>query len=209
MKRIRFLRWGSRISSTGSAVKLVSLKRQVPFGRRCESSFLMQLAARFRAQWKQAFGWKRSSAQCSYDPYSYSLNFDDGLSIPWLLTNSIGMFLNKLILSPSNVSPDASLPLQKPFCAHRNKILGVFLHHSNIILQLLYVVLLQYSCFFACWHLSSDRLYNIFELSCLFIPPGSFELSLSFSVKLCFQMLVQIMLHARVILYVPAGSSRP
>ncbi|KAJ6956647.1 ribosomal protein L17-like protein [Populus alba x Populus x berolinensis] len=82
MKRIRFLRWGSRISSTGSAVKLVSLKRQVPFGRRCESSFLMQLAARFRAQWKQAFGWKRSSAQCSYDPYSYSLNFDDGLSIP-------------------------------------------------------------------------------------------------------------------------------
>lgn len=121
----------------------------------------------------------------------------------------IGMFLNKLILSPSNVSPDASLPLQKPFCAHRNKILGVFLHHSNIILQLLYVVLLQYSCFFACWHLSSDRLYNIFELSCLFIPPGSFELSLSFSVKLCFQMLVQIMLHARVILYVPAGSSRP
>ncbi|KAI5599976.1 hypothetical protein POPTR_002G257600v4 [Populus trichocarpa] len=40
------------------------------------------LASRFRAQWKQAFGWKRSSAQCSYDPYSYSLNFDDGLSIP-------------------------------------------------------------------------------------------------------------------------------
>lgn len=121
MKRIRFLRWGSRISSTGYAVELVSLKRQVPFGRRYESSFLMQLASRFRAKWKQAFGWKRSSAQCSYDPYSYSLNFDDGLSIPWLLTNSIGMFLNK-ILSPSNVSPDSSLPLQKPFCAYRNKI---------------------------------------------------------------------------------------
>ncbi|KAL9397859.1 hypothetical protein Peur_012112 [Populus x canadensis] len=82
MKRIRFLRWGSRISSTGSAVELVSLKRQVPFGRRYESSFLMQLASRFRAHWKQAFGWKRSGAQCSYDPYSYSLNFDDGLSIP-------------------------------------------------------------------------------------------------------------------------------
>ncbi|KAF9688507.1 hypothetical protein SADUNF_Sadunf02G0204200 [Salix dunnii] len=80
MKRIQFLRWGSRISSTGSAVKLVSLKRQVPSGRRCESSFLMQLVSKFRTQWKQAFGWQRSKAQCSYDPYSYSLNFDDGFS---------------------------------------------------------------------------------------------------------------------------------
>ncbi|KAB5569856.1 hypothetical protein DKX38_003649 [Salix brachista] len=35
---------------------------------------------RFRTQWKHAFGWRRSRAQCSYDPYSYSLNFDDGFS---------------------------------------------------------------------------------------------------------------------------------
>ncbi|KAJ6687216.1 hypothetical protein OIU79_016856 [Salix purpurea] len=82
MKRIQFLRWGSRISSTGgSAVKPVSLTRQAPSGRRCESSsFLMQLVSKFRTQWKHAFGWRRSRAQCSYDPYSYSLNFDDGFS---------------------------------------------------------------------------------------------------------------------------------
>lgn len=169
MKRIRFLRWGSRISSTGSAVELVSLKRQVPFGRRCESSFLMQLASRFRAQWKQAFGWKRSSAQCSYDPYSYSLNFDDGLSIPWvLLTNSnIGMFLNK-ILSPSNVSPDSSLPLQKPFCAYRNKIMGVLISSS---FQYPPVAVRSY-CFFTHVSCLLKPVVNIFELSSLSFHPS-------------------------------------
>lgn len=79
LRRIPFLRWRSRNSSTGSAVTLVSVKRRLPFCRHDGSSFLLQLFWKFRTQWKQAFGWQRSSAQCSYDLYSYSLNFDDGL----------------------------------------------------------------------------------------------------------------------------------
>jgi len=100
LRRIPFLRWRSRNSSTGSAVTLVSVKRRLPFCRHGGSSFLMQLFWKFRTQWKQAFRWQRSSAQCSYDLYSYSLNFDDG-PLPWVLSNSNGMFLNKT--SPSAI----------------------------------------------------------------------------------------------------------
>ncbi|CAK7349334.1 unnamed protein product [Dovyalis caffra] len=98
MKRIQFLKWGSRISSTGPAVTLVSVKRRVPFGRHCGSSFLMQLFWKFRTQWKQAFGWQRSRAQCSYDLYSYSLNFDDGLC------HDYAIFLFETSLSSQSMS---------------------------------------------------------------------------------------------------------
>ncbi|CAK9162179.1 unnamed protein product [Ilex paraguariensis] len=56
----------------------VCVQREVP-AKCCHGSYgARQLLWRFWSQWKQAVRWQRSTAQFSYDPHSYSQNFDDG-----------------------------------------------------------------------------------------------------------------------------------
>ncbi|CAN1762957.1 hypothetical protein LINPERHAP1_LOCUS8617 [Linum perenne] len=70
MKRVQFQRWGKRI-------------RKGPLGWCCSRSYVpKKWVYKFKAQWKKAIGWKKSStttpSQYKYDIQSYSLNFDDG-----------------------------------------------------------------------------------------------------------------------------------
>ncbi|CAN0885723.1 hypothetical protein LINGRAHAP2_LOCUS15191 [Linum grandiflorum] len=97
MKRVQFQRWGKRISSsfTGSSSSssssaaaaaavaiVVGRKRKGgPLGWCCSRSYVpKKWVNKFKAQWKKAIGWRKSSCppQYSYDIQSYSLNFDDG-----------------------------------------------------------------------------------------------------------------------------------
>ncbi|CAN0885703.1 hypothetical protein LINGRAHAP2_LOCUS15191 [Linum grandiflorum] len=68
MKRIQFLRWGRK-------------RKGGPLGWCCSRSYVpKKWVNKFKAQWKKAIGWRKSSCppQYSYDIQSYSLNFDDG-----------------------------------------------------------------------------------------------------------------------------------
>ncbi|CAN1193027.1 hypothetical protein LINPERHAP1_LOCUS8618 [Linum perenne] len=96
MKRVQFQRWGKRIGSSftassssssssaaAAAVAMgVGMKRKGPLGWCCSRSYVpKKWVYKFKAQWKKAIGWKKSSttpSQYSYDIQSYSLNFDDG-----------------------------------------------------------------------------------------------------------------------------------
>ncbi|CAN0843837.1 hypothetical protein LINGRAHAP2_LOCUS4071 [Linum grandiflorum] len=84
LKRIQFLMWGKRIwSSTGSSPAAVAIdgrRRKVALVCFCSRSYVpKKWVHKFKAQWKKAIGWhKSSSPQYSYDIHSYSLNFDEG-----------------------------------------------------------------------------------------------------------------------------------
>ncbi|CAN1292469.1 hypothetical protein LINPERPRIM_LOCUS21585 [Linum perenne] len=81
MKRVQFQRWGKRIAAAAVAMG-VGMKRKGPLGWCCSRSYVpKKWVYKFKAQWKKAIGWKKSSttpSQYSYDIQSYSLNFDDG-----------------------------------------------------------------------------------------------------------------------------------
>ncbi|CAN1292470.1 hypothetical protein LINPERPRIM_LOCUS21586 [Linum perenne] len=82
MKRVQFQRWGKRIASAVVAIG-VGMKRKGPLGWCCSRSYVpKKWVYKFKAQWKKAIGWKKSStttpSQYKYDIQSYSLNFDDG-----------------------------------------------------------------------------------------------------------------------------------
>lgn len=80
VKKNQIQKWGKRIASTESAITLGNAKgRRLSFSCCCGLHVLKKLVLKFRTKWKQALGWQRSSIQYSYDLYSYSLNFDDGL----------------------------------------------------------------------------------------------------------------------------------
>ncbi|CAN1292497.1 hypothetical protein LINPERPRIM_LOCUS21596 [Linum perenne] len=96
MKRIQFQRFGKRIGSSftassssslsaaaGAVAIGVGMKRKGPLGWCCSRSYVpKKWVYKFKAQWKKAIGWKKSSttipSQYNYDIQSYSLNFDDG-----------------------------------------------------------------------------------------------------------------------------------
>ncbi|KAA8550715.1 hypothetical protein F0562_002399 [Nyssa sinensis] len=78
LKRIQIPKLWRRITCSGSAVELGSVKRRAPV-ESCNGSYVMrQLFWRFKSQWKQALRWQRHTAKYRYDPHSYSQNFDDG-----------------------------------------------------------------------------------------------------------------------------------
>ncbi|KAF6144459.1 hypothetical protein GIB67_024686 [Kingdonia uniflora] len=76
MKRSQFMKWESRLAVIPHVS--VSLKVANDFFGSSFLNFLRKLCWRFMSQWKQSEGWKRKNARFSYDPYSYSQNFDDG-----------------------------------------------------------------------------------------------------------------------------------
>ncbi|WCJ38199.1 hypothetical protein M5689_019272 [Euphorbia peplus] len=78
-KKSQFLNSGKRTVSTESAITLGNVKSRASFHYFCGSHILRQLLRKLRKQCKQALGWKKTSVKYSYDIYSYSLNFDDGL----------------------------------------------------------------------------------------------------------------------------------
>ncbi|CAN0885715.1 hypothetical protein LINGRAHAP2_LOCUS15191 [Linum grandiflorum] len=86
MKRVQFQRWGKRISSSFTAAAAVAIvvgrkRKGGPLGWCCSRSYVpKKWVNKFKAQWKKAIGWRKSSCppQYSYDIQSYSLNFDDG-----------------------------------------------------------------------------------------------------------------------------------
>ncbi|WCJ38198.1 hypothetical protein M5689_019271 [Euphorbia peplus] len=78
-KKNQFLKSGKRTSSIESSITLGNAKNRVSFRSCCESRILRQLLRKFRKHSRQALGWKKKSVKYSYDIYSYSLNFDDGL----------------------------------------------------------------------------------------------------------------------------------
>ena len=77
VKRIQFLKWGKTISSSGSGVALGCVGRRGPVVLCCGLYFLRQLVWKLKSQWKHSLR-RQSRVQYSYDPYSYSQNFDDG-----------------------------------------------------------------------------------------------------------------------------------
>lgn len=76
--KIQCLKLGKGITSTGSAVTLVSIERRASTGC-CHVSYLLRkLIWKLKSQWKQAVGWRKSYTHYTYDLQSYSLNFDNG-----------------------------------------------------------------------------------------------------------------------------------
>ncbi|KAJ8899481.1 hypothetical protein K2173_018455 [Erythroxylum novogranatense] len=77
IKRAQFLKWGKRIASSEAEETV----RKLSSGCRRGSNVLRLIVWKLRRQWnKQTSGWQRTStSHYSYDLYSYSMNFDDGL----------------------------------------------------------------------------------------------------------------------------------
>ncbi|WCJ38196.1 hypothetical protein M5689_019269 [Euphorbia peplus] len=79
VKKNQLLKSGKRTASIESSITLGNAKSRVSFRCCCESRILRQLLRKLRKQCRQGLGWKKKSVKYSYDIYSYSLNFDDGL----------------------------------------------------------------------------------------------------------------------------------
>lgn len=79
--KILLLSWERRIVCSCSTVSsYVSTGRKSPTRLKRGSYLFRHLIWRFKSQWKQALRWERNTVQYSYDPGSYSKNFDDGCS---------------------------------------------------------------------------------------------------------------------------------
>ncbi|KAK9146214.1 hypothetical protein Sjap_006117 [Stephania japonica] len=81
-RRIKIMNWGRRVRCGGSAVSAVSVHQGESFEWCCccSSPKTRQLFWRLKSQLKQHMRWERRAIQFSYDPESYSQNFDDGCS---------------------------------------------------------------------------------------------------------------------------------
>nr|XP_009788850.1 PREDICTED: uncharacterized protein LOC104236594 [Nicotiana sylvestris] len=71
---------GWRVAHCSSAVTSVSIERRAPVNCFQGLYIARQLYWRLKSRWRQLLSWRRSSVRFSYDPYSYSQNFDDGCS---------------------------------------------------------------------------------------------------------------------------------
>ncbi|WCJ38197.1 hypothetical protein M5689_019270 [Euphorbia peplus] len=78
-KKNQFLKSGKRTASLESSVTLGNAKNRVSLRSCCGLRILRQLLRKLRKQCRQCLRSQKKSVKYSYDIYSYSLNFDDGL----------------------------------------------------------------------------------------------------------------------------------